>query len=177
MTDTDGRLLTVKVHSAAIQDRDGGKAVLKASRARYPFVTRAFADGGYGGQLVRWAKDKAHIVVEVVKRSPAAKGFEVLRRRWVVERTFAWILKNRRFVRDYEQLTAVAEPSSSSLPPQPSSGDGHEQQPSQTRSQVDEIMFRPLTAELAPGRPERPCATPSSIFCWHRQAGLMSSLP
>ncbi len=109
MTDTDGRLLTVKVHSAAIQDRDGGKAVLKASRARYPFVTRAFADGGYGGQLVRWAKDKAHIVVEVVKRSPAAKGFEVLRRRWVVERTFAWILKNRRFVRDYEQLTAVAE--------------------------------------------------------------------
>jgi len=58
--------------------------VLKASRARYPFVTRAFADGGYAGRLVRWAKDKAHIVVEVVKRSPAAKGFKVLRRRWVV---------------------------------------------------------------------------------------------
>jgi len=109
LTDTDGRLLTVKVHSAGIQDRDGGKTVLKASRARYPFVTRAFADGGYAGRLVRWAKDKAHIVVEVVKRSPAAKGFEVLRRRWVVERTFAWIVKNRRFVRDYEQLTAVAE--------------------------------------------------------------------
>jgi putative transposase len=82
----------VKVHSASIQDRDGGKTVLKASRARYPFVTRAFADGGYAGRLVRWAKDKAHIVVEVVKRSPAAKGFEVLRRRWVVERTFAWIV-------------------------------------------------------------------------------------
>ena len=99
----------MKVHSASIQDRDGGKTVLKASRARYPFVTRAFADGGYAGRLVRWAKDKAHIVVEVVKRSPAAKGFKVLRRRWVVERTFAWIVKNRRFVRDYEQLTAVAE--------------------------------------------------------------------
>jgi transposase len=99
----------VKVHSAGIQDRDGGKTVLKASRARYPFVTRAFADGGYAGRLVRWAKDKAHIVVEVVKRSPAANGFEVLHRRWVVERTFAWIVKNRRFVRDYEQLTAVAE--------------------------------------------------------------------
>src|SRR3954464_104658 len=109
LTDTDGRLLTVKVHSAGIQDRDGGKTVLKASRARYPFVTRAFADGGYAGRLVRWAKDKAHIVVEVVKRSPAAKGFEVLRRRWVGERTFAWIVKTRRFVRDYEQLTAVAE--------------------------------------------------------------------
>jgi len=90
----------VKVHAASIQDRDGGKTVLKGSRARYPFVTRAYADGGYAGRLVRWAKDKAHIVVEVVKRSPAAKGFEVLRRR---------IVKNRRFVRDYEQLTAVAE--------------------------------------------------------------------
>jgi transposase len=98
----------VKVHAASIQDRDGGKTVLKGSRARYPFVTRAYADGGYAGRLVRWAKDKAHIGVEVVNRSPA-KGFEVLRRRWVVERTFAWIVKNRRFVRDYEQLTAVAE--------------------------------------------------------------------
>jgi transposase len=109
MTDTDGRLLIVRVHSAGIQDRDGGKAVLKASRARYPFVERAFADGGYAGRLVRWARDKAHIVVEIVKRDPATKGFEVLRRRWVVERTFAWIVKNRRFVRDYEQLTTVAE--------------------------------------------------------------------
>ena len=75
--------------------------VLKASRARYPFVERAFADGGYAGRLVRWAREKAHIVVEIVKRDPAIKGFEVLRRRWVVERTFAWIVKNRRFVRDY----------------------------------------------------------------------------
>jgi transposase len=58
---------------------------------------------------VHWAKDKACIVVEIVKRDPATRGFEVLRRRWVVERTFAWIVKNRRFVRDYEQLTAVAE--------------------------------------------------------------------
>ena len=82
---------------------------MAARRCSRPPAHAAFADGGYGGQLVRWAKDKAHIVVEVVKRSPAAKGFEVLRRRWVVERTFAWIVKNRRFVRDYEQLTAVAE--------------------------------------------------------------------
>jgi transposase len=99
----------VRVHSAGIQDRDGAKLVLKASRSRYPFVAHAFADGGYAGRLVRWAKDKTHIVVEIVKRSPVAKGFELLRRRWVVERTFAWIIKNRRFVRDYEQLTAVAE--------------------------------------------------------------------
>lgn len=83
--------------------------VLQASRARYPFVERAFADGGYAGRLVCWAREKAHIVVEIVKRDPPIKGFEVLRRRWVVERTFAWIVKNRRFVRDYEQLTTVAE--------------------------------------------------------------------
>lgn len=101
--------MTVRVHSAAIQDRDGGKTVLQASRARYPFVERAFADGGYAGRLVKWAKEKTHIVVEIVRRCPDADGFEVLRRRWVVERTFAWIIKNRRFVRDYEQLTAVAE--------------------------------------------------------------------
>ena len=83
--------------------------MLKASRAQYPFVDRAFADGGYAGRLVRWARDNAHIVVEIVKRDVAAKGFKVLRRRWVVERTFAWIFKNRRFTSDYEQLTDVAE--------------------------------------------------------------------
>jgi transposase len=83
--------------------------VLKASRARYPFVTRAFADAGYAGRLVRWASDNTHIIIEIVRRTPGAKGFEVVARRWVVERTFAWIVKNRRFVRDYEQLTSVAE--------------------------------------------------------------------
>ena len=54
-------------------------------------------------------RTRTHIVLDVVKRSAEQMGFAVLRRRWVVERTFAWIIKNRRFVRDYEQLTAVAE--------------------------------------------------------------------
>jgi len=99
----------VHVHGADIQDRDGGKGVLKRSRARFPFVQRVYADGGYAGRLVEWAKDKTHIVLEIVRRNATAKGFEVLRRRWVVERTFAWIMKNRRFARDYEQLTYVAE--------------------------------------------------------------------
>ena len=66
-------------------------------------------DGGYAGRLVRWAKERTHIVLhivlEVVKRSPTQTGFAVIRRRWVVERTFAWIVTNRRFVRNYEQLT------------------------------------------------------------------------
>ena len=101
--------------------------MLKRSRARYPFVQRAYADGGYAGRLVEWAKTKTHIVLEIIRRNATAKGearqrlrqakpvgvaregFEVLPRRWVVERTFAWIMKNRRFARDYEQLTTVAE--------------------------------------------------------------------
>jgi putative transposase len=109
LTDTDGRLLTIQVHGADIQDRDGAKGVLRGSRALFPFVELAYVDGGYAGRLVRWAKERTHIVLEVVKRSAKQAGFAVIRRRWVVERTFAWIVKNRRFVRDYEQLTAVAE--------------------------------------------------------------------
>ena len=72
-------------------------------------VERAYADGGYAGRLVGWARDKTHIALEIVRRNAGAKGSDVLPRRWVVERTFAWIIKNRRFVRDYEQLTPVAE--------------------------------------------------------------------
>jgi transposase len=102
-------LLAVEVHGADVQDRDGAKGVLKRSRRRFPFVERVFADGGYAGKLVSWARDKTHVVLEIVRRMPWMKGFVVLRRRWVVERTFAWIMKCRRLVRDYEQLTRVAE--------------------------------------------------------------------
>ena len=102
-------MLAVRVHAGDVQDRDGGKLPLKLSRGRYPFVTRVFADGGYAGRLVTWASDKTHITLEIIRRGARAKGFEVLPRRWVVERTFAWIFKNRRLVRDYEQLTEVAE--------------------------------------------------------------------
>jgi putative transposase len=108
LTDTDERLLAIEVHGADIQDRNGAKGVLKRSRARFSFVELACVDGGYAGRLVRWAKNKAHIVLEVVKRRAEQVGFAVIRRRWV-ERTFAWIVKNQRLVRDYEQLTAVAE--------------------------------------------------------------------
>ena len=83
--------------------------VLKRSRARYPFVSHAFADGGYAGRLIDWASQKPHITLQIIRRNASTKGFKVLPRRWVVERTFAWIIKNHRFVRDYEQLTTVAE--------------------------------------------------------------------
>lgn len=109
MTDTDGRLLAVEVHAADIQDRDGAKGVLKRSRARFPFIEHVFADGGYAGRLIAWAQSETHLALEIVKRPPGPNGFVVIRRRWVVERTFAWIMKCRRLVRDYEQLTDVAE--------------------------------------------------------------------
>lgn len=69
----------------------------------------AYADGGCPGRLVRWAKERTHIALAAVKRTAGQAGFAVISRRWVGERTFAWIVKNRRLVRDYEQLTAVAE--------------------------------------------------------------------
>ena len=69
----------------------------------------AYADGGNAGRLVEWAKDKAHIVLEIVHHNVMAKSFEVLPRRWAVERTFAWIMKNRRFACNYEPLTTVAD--------------------------------------------------------------------
>ncbi|MBI1179362.1 MAG: transposase [Alphaproteobacteria bacterium] len=74
-----------------------------------PLVSRVFADGGYAGRLVKWASDKTHSTLEIIRRGVHARGFDVVPRRWVVERTFAWIFKNRRLVRDYEQLTDVAE--------------------------------------------------------------------
>jgi transposase len=83
--------------------------VLKRSRRGFPFVERVYADGGYAGRLVGWAQSNAHVALEIVRRPRGATGFVVIRRRWVVERTFAWIMKCRRLVRDYEQLTRVAE--------------------------------------------------------------------
>ncbi len=68
--------------------------MLKRSRARFPFVKRAYVDGGYAGRLVRWAERRTHIVLEVVKRSTEQVGFAVIRRRGVVERTFAWIVND-----------------------------------------------------------------------------------
>ncbi len=109
LTDTDGRLLAVEVHAADVQDRAGAKGVLKRSRARFPFVERFYADGGYASRLVQWAQEWTHVALEIVNRTPGARGFVVIRRRWGVERTFAWIMKCRRLLRDDEQFTAVAE--------------------------------------------------------------------
>ncbi|MBB4403042.1 transposase [Agrobacterium tumefaciens] len=80
------------VHSADIQDRDGAPAALKTILKRWPWLRHIFADGGYVGPKLRGALQKvAAFTLEVVKRTDKAKDFEVLLRRWVVERTFAWL--------------------------------------------------------------------------------------
>ncbi len=100
--DTNGLLLAVVVTMAGIQDRDGAVRLLAAVRARFSTVELVWADGGYAGRLIGWAKHVLALAVEVVKHTDDSRGFKVLPRRWVVERTFAWICKHRRCVRDYE---------------------------------------------------------------------------
>ena len=104
ITDTLGLMLFVLVHAADVQDRDGAPDVLKAIRYRFPWLRHVFADGGYAGPKLRKALAKiGEWTVEIIKRSDAAKGFEVLPRRWVVERTFAWLGRCRRLAKDWEK--------------------------------------------------------------------------
>ncbi|ORT46913.1 IS5 family transposase [Frankia sp. KB5] len=101
-TDTNGLLLAVVVTAASIQDRDGAHRVLAALRDGFGAVRHVWADGGYAGRLVTWAAKTLNLTVQIVKRTDNAAGFVVLPRRWVVERTYGWINKHRRCVRDYE---------------------------------------------------------------------------
>ena len=102
--DTLGLLLVVVVTAACVQDRDAGRALLWRLRAGHRGVRLVWADGGYAGKLVAWARCVLGLVVEVVRKRPGQSTFEVLPRRWVIERTLAWISKHRRCVRDYETL-------------------------------------------------------------------------
>jgi transposase len=97
----------ILVHAADIQDRDGAVDVLKAIRQRFPWLRHIFADGGYAGQKLRDAMARhGDWTIEIIKRSDTAKGFEILPRRWVVERTFAWLGRCRRLAKDWE--TSIA---------------------------------------------------------------------
>lgn len=110
LVDTAGLLLHAVVHPADIQDRDGGVLVLASMFGLFPFLSRVFADGGYQGPKFRTevAQILPQLTVEIVKRSDHAQGFNVLPKRWVVERTLAWLNRCRRLAKDFENLTRNA---------------------------------------------------------------------
>lgn len=109
VTDTLGLLVMVLVTTASLQDRDGGRRVLDRARMKMPSIALVWADGGYAGKLVAFAWHYLRIVLEIVKKPEDQRGFEVLPRRWVVERTLSWISRCRRLSKDYERLPAHAE--------------------------------------------------------------------
>jgi len=119
-----------------VQDRDGGRLILAALRKAHPTVAHVWADGGYAGKLVEWAKEAARIALEIVRKTEGQHGFEVLPRRWVVERTLSWITACRRLDRDYERLPETSE------------------------AMVKWAMIGLMTRRLAPGPGRQPWSTP-----------------
>lgn len=109
VTDANGLLLAVQVHPADIQDCHGAVPLLKALRRRFPRLRHIFADRGYrGDQLLKGLADTGEWTIEIVKRPDGVKGFVLLPRRWVVERTFAWLGRCRRLSKDFEATIASA---------------------------------------------------------------------
>jgi putative transposase len=102
-------LLVVVVHCAGIQDRDGAKLVLAQLHGAFPRWQRIWADGGDAGALVDWAAALAGWVLEIVPRPADATGFVVLPKRWIVERTLAWLTRYRRLSKDYEETSRSSE--------------------------------------------------------------------
>jgi putative transposase len=137
--DTLGLLLVVLITAASVQDRDGARPLLWRLRCAHRRVRLVWADAGYAGRLVAWAALTLGLRVEIVRRR-LAHAFRVLPRRWLVERTFAWISRHRRTVRDYERL------------------------PDHHQAMVTWAMITVMTRRLA--RQHRPARTPASALTW-----------
>ena len=109
VVDTLGLLLAVVVHPADIQDRDGAKLVLAKLRGQLPRLRLIWGDAGYAGRLVTWVQARTGWKLAIVRRPRGRQRFELLPRRWVVERTFGWLGRSRRLSKDYEAMPASAE--------------------------------------------------------------------
>ena len=109
LVDTMGLLLMVVVHAANVQDRDGARLLLDKAKGLFPRLQRIWADGGYAGKLIAWVQANCGWVLEIIKRTDVVKGFKLLPRRWVVERTFGWMGRYRRLSKDYERLPESSE--------------------------------------------------------------------
>ena len=101
--------MRVRVHAANLQDRGGARLVLAGTRCRFPRLRKVWADGSYRGALVGWAKHHAGVDLAIVAPPKATKTFRVLPRRWVVERSLAWMGRYRRLSKDYEATTQTSE--------------------------------------------------------------------
>jgi transposase len=106
--DTEGLILVARIGPASVQDRYGAPEVIVELRGRFPRIAKVWADAAYAGDKLRTALREHAGILEIVRKDPNRKGFAVLPRRWVVERTFAWIVRCRRMVRHYEALYRTA---------------------------------------------------------------------
>ena len=109
LVDTMGFILMVVVHAASVQDRDGAKLVLDRILYSFPKLRLIWADAGYTGKLVDWVRYFIGCAIEIIKRCDDTSGFKILPRRWVVERTFAWLGRYRRLSKDYEYYPETSE--------------------------------------------------------------------
>jgi putative transposase len=101
--------MAVIVHSADVQDRDGAKLVFERTKQYFKKLKLIWADGGYAGKLIAWVNEQCSWNLEIVKRSDDVKGFKVLPKRWIVERTFGWFNHYRRLSKDYEYDPLTSE--------------------------------------------------------------------
>lgn len=102
-------LLGIEVIPASVQDRDGAAGLIKKTRRLFPFIKHVFADGGYSGDKLAADLAAQRVSLEIVKRTDKEGGFKLIRRRWVIERTFSWLRRNRRLMAHYETIAMIAE--------------------------------------------------------------------